>query len=114
MARYTFTLALFVLSTGTIVVAKLGAPGGPRKLHYDVPDAFQAIIENKDAIAISDSDNDTIFDCLVANRTEFDYKARTSTYVWTFQGADGSSKQDVAFTVMPGPTPGTINFFSED
>ncbi|KAL1480205.1 hypothetical protein MTO96_051232 [Rhipicephalus appendiculatus] len=65
-------------------------------------------------MAIADSDNDTVFDCLAANRTGIDYEKQVSTYVWTFQGADGSSKREVWFTVMPGPTPGTLNFFMEN
>ncbi|KAL1474521.1 hypothetical protein MTO96_037911 [Rhipicephalus appendiculatus] len=92
MQGYAFTLALSVLCTRSVVLAKLGAPGGPRKLHYDVPDSFQVLTQFKDVAAISDSDNDTVFDCLVSHRTNIDYEARTATYVWTITGGDGSSK----------------------
>ncbi|KAL1445120.1 hypothetical protein MTO96_029340 [Rhipicephalus appendiculatus] len=75
-----------------MVVAKLGAPGGPRKLPYHEPDAFQVISEYRDAAAISDSNNDTIFDCLAAHRINVDYEAGIATYAWTFKEADGSTK----------------------
>ncbi|KAL1478145.1 hypothetical protein MTO96_035185 [Rhipicephalus appendiculatus] len=48
-------------------------------------------------MSISDSDNDTIFDCLSANRTEIDYEAQTFSYVWTIQGEDES----VQWTPLP-------------
>ncbi|KAL1478730.1 hypothetical protein MTO96_034881 [Rhipicephalus appendiculatus] len=92
MYRCTITFALTVLCTENIALAKLGPPGGPRKLHYDDVDAFKVASQFKDVVSISDSDNDTIFDCVVANRTDIDYEAQTLTYVWTFPGVNGSSK----------------------
>ncbi|KAL1473223.1 hypothetical protein MTO96_038835, partial [Rhipicephalus appendiculatus] len=106
MRGLTSTLAVAVLCIGNIVLAKLGAPGGPRKLPYDVPDAFQVFTQYKDAVAISDSDNDTTFDCLVTRRINIDYEAQTATYIWTFK--DSSSRPDVFFQVSRGPKPGTV------
>ncbi|KAL1445118.1 hypothetical protein MTO96_029338 [Rhipicephalus appendiculatus] len=114
MQGYAFTLALSVLCTRSVVLAKLGSPGGPRKLHYDVPDSFQVLTQFKDVAAISDSDNDTIFDCLVSHRTNIDYETQRATYVWTIKGGDGSSKTDVVQQLMPGPTPGTLDMIMGD
>ncbi|XP_037286861.2 uncharacterized protein LOC119179845 isoform X1 [Rhipicephalus microplus] len=113
MSANAFTLALSFLCIGNTVLAKLGAPGGPLKKHYDFPDVFEVVSEYKDAMSISDSDNDTIFDCLLTNRTEVDYEARTFKYVWTSQGADGSPQEEVLMTGMPGPTSGSVRFFVE-
>ncbi|XP_037523624.1 uncharacterized protein LOC119400691 [Rhipicephalus sanguineus] len=112
MGKYTFTLALFVLSIENLALAKLGAPGGLRKLHYDVPDAFEVMSRYKYAVAISDFDNDTIFDCLAANRTDIDYEAKTATYVWMFKGQE--PRDEVSFLTMPGPTPGTLDLMVGD
>ncbi|KAL1478762.1 hypothetical protein MTO96_052411 [Rhipicephalus appendiculatus] len=93
MYRVSITLALVVLCIACAVQDKLGAPGGPRKLHYDVPDTFEVISAFPSSVAISDSDNDTIFDCLVANRTEIDYETKTATYVWTTGGTGNVPKK---------------------
>lgn len=114
MRGYAFILALSVLSTGDVVLAKLGAPGGPLKLPYDEPDAFQVMTFYKDAVAISDSDNDTIFECLAAHRINLDYEAGTATYTWTFNEAGGSSKPEILFQVTRGPSPGIINMIGTD
>ncbi|KAL1474255.1 hypothetical protein MTO96_038122, partial [Rhipicephalus appendiculatus] len=68
---------------------------------------MQVFTQYKDAVAISDSDNDTTFDCLVTRRINIDYEAQTATYIWTFK--DSSSRPDVFFQVSRGPKPGTVD-----
>ncbi|KAL1430239.1 hypothetical protein MTO96_015303 [Rhipicephalus appendiculatus] len=91
---------------GAMVHCKLGAPGGPQKLHHDVADALQTIISFPLAVAISDSDNDTYFDCVYTVRTELDVEAQTATYMWSFP----SVGLEVPFHVRPGKAPGTLYF----
>ncbi|KAL1485297.1 hypothetical protein MTO96_032047 [Rhipicephalus appendiculatus] len=48
-----------------------------------------------------DSDNDTIFECLISNRTDIDYEAKKATEV-------------VPFYVTPGSRPGTMDMLIGD
>ncbi|KAL1462025.1 hypothetical protein MTO96_043265 [Rhipicephalus appendiculatus] len=61
-----------------------------------------------------DSDNDTIFECLVANRTEIDYETKNATFMWTIGGTRDAPKQEVPFRVSPGPAPGTMDMLIGD
>ncbi|KAL3191461.1 hypothetical protein MRX96_059837 [Rhipicephalus microplus] len=61
-----------------------------------------------------DSDNDTIFECLISNRTDIDYEAKKATFVWTIGGTKGVPKQEVPFYVTPGLTPGTMDMLIGD
>ncbi|XP_077490647.1 uncharacterized protein LOC144101388 [Amblyomma americanum] len=106
--------AVVVLCTAPGVLGKLGAPGGPQKLPREVPDSFKVISDFPYSVAISDSDNDTMFECLAANRTDIDYEAQTATFVWTLQETDHSPKQEVPFYVRPGETPGTMDMVVGD
>ncbi|KAH6942288.1 hypothetical protein HPB50_003167 [Hyalomma asiaticum] len=92
MQRTCITLALAALCTAAVVEAKLGAPGGPRKLHNDVPDSFEVMAAFPLAVSISDADNDTIFDCMIANRTQIDYEAKKATFVVITGGFNGSPR----------------------
>ncbi|XP_037286883.2 uncharacterized protein LOC119179862 isoform X2 [Rhipicephalus microplus] len=114
MKRASTAVALVLLCTATAAHPKLGAPGGPRKLHYDVPDAFEVIKAFPFSVAIMDSDNDTIFECLISNRTDIDYEAKKATFVWTIGGTKGVPKQEVPFYVTPGLTPGTMDMLIGD
>ncbi|KAL1483913.1 hypothetical protein MTO96_050159 [Rhipicephalus appendiculatus] len=60
------------------------------------------------AVAISDSDNDTIFDCLIAKRTEIDYEAKKATYVWTTGG------QEIHFVATPARKRGRVDLMIGD
>ncbi|KAL1468643.1 hypothetical protein MTO96_041346, partial [Rhipicephalus appendiculatus] len=72
------------------------------------------VFENfKYSVAISDSDNDTMFECVAANRTEIDPEAQTATFVWLFQGNENSPKRDIPFYVKTGEEPGTLLFTVE-
>ncbi|KAH7943597.1 hypothetical protein HPB52_009406 [Rhipicephalus sanguineus] len=45
-----------------------------------------------------DSDNDTIFECLISNRTDIDYETKKATFVWTVGGTnDPDVKQGVFY-----------------
>ncbi|KAL3191478.1 hypothetical protein MRX96_059851 [Rhipicephalus microplus] len=115
MRGNAFTVVISVLCTANVAVAKLGSPGGPRKLHYDEPNSFQVLKQFKDVMAISDSDNDTIFDCLVSHRTNIKYETQTATYVWNIKGGNSSSKPGVVFQQLkPGRATGTLDVIMGD
>ncbi|XP_049266789.1 uncharacterized protein LOC119374215 [Rhipicephalus sanguineus] len=75
---------LAVLCYSTAVLGKLADPGGPRKLHHDVADSFKVFLSFPSAVAVVDTDNDTMFNCWTAQRTQIDHDARTATYAARF------------------------------
>ncbi|XP_075726866.1 uncharacterized protein LOC119178419 [Rhipicephalus microplus] len=90
-------------------ICKLGSPGGPMKLPRDSPDGFLTMEKFKHAVAISDSDNDTIFECLSTKRLGIDPQTLTGTYEFLLP----SSGHVLLFYVRPGDTPGTITLTSD-
>ncbi|XP_077533109.1 uncharacterized protein LOC144145395 [Haemaphysalis longicornis] len=100
-------VAAFLLFWGP---SALRAGSGPNKLQRDVPDAFKAFGAFPYAIGITDSNNDTIFECLTAIRTEYDYEAKTVTYVWSLNDGPEHTRKHYAFHYTAGATPDTANF----
>ncbi|XP_077533141.1 uncharacterized protein LOC144145411 isoform X2 [Haemaphysalis longicornis] len=94
-------IILFLFFCGPSV---LRAGSGPNKLQRDVPDAFKAYGAFPYAIAITDSNNDTIFECLAAKRTEFDYEAKTATYVWFVGDGPENLRKGYPFHYTQGAT----------
>ncbi|XP_077489020.1 uncharacterized protein LOC144099523 [Amblyomma americanum] len=94
----------------TEVLGKLGAPGGPQKLHHDVADTVKAFSSFEYTVAISNSDNDTSLECLYATRTDVDLDAKTATYAWFFP----RNGTPVHFHDRSGDQPGTMIFTVED
>ncbi|XP_049528939.1 uncharacterized protein LOC125947727 [Dermacentor silvarum] len=94
----------------TGVLGKLGPPGGPQKLHHDVADTLKAFSSFPFAVAISDSGNDTIFECMYTTQTDVDLEAKTATYAWYFPGL----WRAIPFYVTAGEEPGTLTFTVED
>ncbi|XP_075556906.1 uncharacterized protein LOC142588997 isoform X2 [Dermacentor variabilis] len=86
----------------------------PQTFDDQVPDAFQVYGRFPYIVAISDSNNDTIFECLSAKRTEYDPEAKKVTYVVIFKGHHGGQKKNVAFHVSEGPSPSTIEFTEDE
>ncbi|KAK8768830.1 hypothetical protein V5799_014704 [Amblyomma americanum] len=89
-------------------------PAPCRKIEYAASDQnvratfslTQVFDTFKFAVAISDSDNDTIFECMSANRTAIDPVEKTATYVFMFP----NTGQEIPFHVKAGDIPGTITF----
>ncbi|KAK8767097.1 hypothetical protein V5799_006123 [Amblyomma americanum] len=121
-------MLVVTLCVATLVLGKLGPPGGPQKLHYHVADIFKVFESWPASVAISDSDNDTMFECLAAKRTEIDPVAKTATYLWVLPETDHSPRysghvssscsgtcwQEVRFYVRPGARPGTMDMTVND
>lgn len=79
------------------------------KLHRDSPDGFRTMEQFAYAVAISDSDNDTIFECLAAKRLGIDPETHTGTYEFSLP----SSGRTLLFYVRPGDSPGTMTMTSD-
>ncbi|XP_070377556.1 uncharacterized protein [Dermacentor albipictus] len=99
-------LALVIRISATLQV--------PQTFDDEAPDAFQVYGRFPYIVAISDSNNDTIFECLSAKRTEYDPGAKKATYVVIFKGHHGGQKKNVAFHVSEGPSPSTIEFTEDE
>ncbi|KAL1466372.1 hypothetical protein MTO96_042779, partial [Rhipicephalus appendiculatus] len=99
----------FILHLASTGVCKLGSPGGPMKLNRDVTDGFKTIEEFPYAVAISDSDNDTVFECLAAKRLGFDPQTRTGIYEFLLP----SSGQVLLFYARPGNSPNSMILTSD-
>ncbi|XP_077520964.1 uncharacterized protein LOC144132431 isoform X2 [Amblyomma americanum] len=97
-----------------LLLDSTAAVHGPNLLHRQIPDAFEVYARMPHIVAISDSNNDTIFECLSAKRTHFDPKAKEVTYVVMFKGHHGTEKKHVAFYVSAGSTPNTILFTDDE
>ncbi|XP_077489361.1 uncharacterized protein LOC144100215 [Amblyomma americanum] len=104
-----FELLLAGLCMATAVVAKLGPPAGPQKLQRDEIDTFEVVVNFPNAVAIADSDNNALLQCLSATRTELDQEALTATYVWKFQKAENLDEREITFHIAPGEKPGTLD-----
>ncbi|KAH7947385.1 hypothetical protein HPB52_011242 [Rhipicephalus sanguineus] len=88
-----FALVSLVLPP-VFVVSKLGAPGGPLKYPREEFDVKKVMEAFDDLVSVSDADNDTIFECLYAKRTNFNPETYETTYVWFFP-SQGQLKDNV-------------------
>ncbi|XP_077538780.1 uncharacterized protein LOC144151557 [Haemaphysalis longicornis] len=109
MSRFVAVI-IFTLSVTTVIIGKLGPPGGPLLLEREIVDSFQVFTHFPYTVAISDSDNDTIFECVKGNRTEIDPEALTATFVWIFPETESSPREEIPFYVKVGEAPGTLSF----
>ncbi|XP_077539243.1 uncharacterized protein LOC144151939 [Haemaphysalis longicornis] len=105
-AMHWVLLTYFVLS---LAAGETGNPPGPRKLQHDVTDSFKIWQIFDSPVAISDSNNDTVFECVAAWRTAIDPEARTAVYAMDF-GVNGL----MDFFVKPGDSPATYVITVED
>ncbi|XP_077538973.1 uncharacterized protein LOC144151728 [Haemaphysalis longicornis] len=95
----------FVVILAIFVHQALVASAGPRELSQDVPDSFKIFEKFPRAISITDTNNDTIFECLTVNRLFLDQKTMTTAYVWHFKGHHNNPKKALALFAEKGTTP---------
>ncbi|XP_070395682.1 uncharacterized protein [Dermacentor albipictus] len=76
----------------------------------DVPDSFKIYENFPFAVAVSDSDNDSRYECLTARRMWLLPEEKKGEYVWLLAGHDGKPKQTVSFYVFEGSSPDTVRF----
>ncbi|XP_077540538.1 uncharacterized protein LOC144152883 [Haemaphysalis longicornis] len=84
----------------TMAMAELGHPPGPQKLHYDEADSFTIWETFESVMAISDADNDTVFECVSAWRTAIDPIARAAIF-----NVDFGDNGVLPFNVKQAETP---------
>ncbi|XP_050028183.3 uncharacterized protein [Dermacentor andersoni] len=103
------SLIVVLAAVAIVLLSKSDAGKGPNVLQRDVPDAFKVFAAFPYAVAISDADNDTIFECMTTMRKDFDPEAKTVTYVWSINNGPGKRKH-VGFHHTAGATPDATNF----
>lgn len=108
------TFAVLLLWTEVQVFAELESPGGPRKLTYDEIDTWKVFENFAFGMAISDSDNDTIFECLAAVRTEIDPATKTAKYLWVFPETEDKLEVTIPLYLTAEEEPGRFTFTMED
>ncbi|KAH7938538.1 hypothetical protein HPB49_024983 [Dermacentor silvarum] len=103
------SLIVFLAAVAILLLSRSDAGKGPNVLQRDVPDAFKVFAAFPYAVAISDADNDTIFECLTTMRKDFDPESKTVTYVWSISDGPGKRKH-VSLHHTAGATPDATNF----
>ncbi|XP_037280330.2 uncharacterized protein LOC119173637 [Rhipicephalus microplus] len=103
------SLSVALGAVAVLLVARSDAGNGPHLLQREAPDAFEVFAAFPYAVGISDTNNDTIFECLSATRKDFDPVAKTVTYVWSLSDGPGKRKH-VGFHHTAGATPDATNF----
>ncbi|XP_077540068.1 uncharacterized protein LOC144152611 [Haemaphysalis longicornis] len=106
--QHCYFLAILTAVVGQALVAS----AEHTEESHEAPDSFKIFEQFPQGIAILDSNNDTIFECLAVKRMFLDRKTKTAEYVWLFKGHHGEPKQTVAFYAEEGPTPDKF-FFME-
>ncbi|KAL1474150.1 hypothetical protein MTO96_021379 [Rhipicephalus appendiculatus] len=76
----------------------------------DVPDSFKIFETFPFAVAISDADNDTVYECLTAKRMWLEPEEKKGEYIWFLKGNLDNRKRTVSFYVFEGPSPDTFLF----
>ncbi|XP_077486167.1 uncharacterized protein LOC144097295 [Amblyomma americanum] len=103
-------VALILISLAGVTISKLGPPGGPLKLLREPVDSFKIWYTFDSAVAISDSDNDTIFECLTAKKTDINLESKTANFTFFMPTAG----KEISIHVKPGDEPSHLILTSDD
>ncbi|XP_049527891.1 uncharacterized protein LOC125947365 [Dermacentor silvarum] len=76
----------------------------------DVLDSFKVFENFPFGVAITDNDNDTIFECVTAKRAWLDMDSKKVEYVWLLKGPKGTPRKTIAFYAAEGNSPDTFLF----
>ncbi|XP_075752293.1 uncharacterized protein LOC119182538 isoform X3 [Rhipicephalus microplus] len=76
----------------------------------EVPDSFKIFESFPFAVAISDSDNDNVYECLSTRRMWIKPEEKKGEYVWFLQGNHDNRKRTISFYVFKGTSPDTFLF----
>ncbi|XP_037521131.1 uncharacterized protein LOC119397884 [Rhipicephalus sanguineus] len=101
MARASFSATVIALLPLSLAASQESS---------DVPDSFKIFQQFPFAVAISDSDNDSIFECLTAKRAWIDMDTKTGEYIWLLKGHNDNPKKTIPFYVAEGQSPDTFLF----
>ncbi|XP_075550448.1 uncharacterized protein LOC142584164 [Dermacentor variabilis] len=83
-------------------------------LRLDLPDAFQIFLHLEDVLAISDANDDGLFECVEAIRSDYNVEPKMATYVLLFKGHHDKEKKNVTFHLTPGATPDTVTMYLDN
>uniref|UniRef100_A0A131YQH6 Lipocalin n=1 Tax=Rhipicephalus appendiculatus TaxID=34631 RepID=A0A131YQH6_RHIAP len=80
----------------------------------DTPNAFKIFTSIPDAVAISDTNADGIFECASAKLTDTKDNPEEATYEMTLMDGANADKKPVTFHITPGETLDRIQFYAGD
>ncbi|KAH6927508.1 hypothetical protein HPB50_004919 [Hyalomma asiaticum] len=80
----------------------------------DVPDAFEIYRHLGDVFAVSDVNDDGVFECTEAVLTDYQTEPKTATYLFLFKGPHGTQKKNVSFHVSPSTSPDKITIYMDN
>ncbi|XP_049527892.1 uncharacterized protein LOC125947366 [Dermacentor silvarum] len=94
---------ILVLSTLQLLV--LFAQG-----ESSVIDSFRIFNNFPSGVAISNSNNDSEYECLTAKRIWLNAKAKQGKYIWILKERHGKSKIEIPFYLSQGSSPDTFSY----
>ncbi|XP_077540300.1 uncharacterized protein LOC144152748 [Haemaphysalis longicornis] len=111
--RSLFTTC-FLASWVCIATRNYGVLGSSALKEKSFPEASEVFQIFSDIAAISDANNDTILECMIAKRTYIDLDSNTAVYTWTLKSQDGEPGEKISFFVRGEAAPGIITVYPED
>ncbi|XP_077552839.1 uncharacterized protein LOC144167452 [Haemaphysalis longicornis] len=90
------------------------ALGGVRAGQTRSLNAFEVVAMFPELKAISDSNDDGVFECVTATRTKLNLHAKKATYELDFKGHRGTSKKHTTFDLTAGPTPDSFVYTTDE
>ncbi|KAL1445224.1 hypothetical protein MTO96_029286 [Rhipicephalus appendiculatus] len=76
----------------------------------DAIDAFRIFKQFPAGIGMSDSNNDTIFECMKAKRIWLNAEAKQGEYIWALKSEQGQPKKKITFYLSEGSSPDTFSY----
>ncbi|XP_049527773.1 uncharacterized protein LOC125947336 [Dermacentor silvarum] len=107
-------IVLIPLLTGALFPFTVLARGGPRELHRETPDAFEAFARFPHVVAIFNWNDDAFFECLEGKQISFDPEAKKTTYIFMYKGHHGEDKKNVAYHISQGPAINEVIYYLDD
>nr|XP_037280847.1 uncharacterized protein LOC119174135 isoform X4 [Rhipicephalus microplus] len=74
------------------IVLSFQEPGLAFQEQNNVPDAFRIFNQFPTGIAMSDSNNDTMYECLKAKRIWLNAEAKKGEYIWVLKSEQGKPR----------------------
>ncbi|XP_037280845.2 uncharacterized protein LOC119174135 isoform X2 [Rhipicephalus microplus] len=92
------------------IVLSFHEPGLAFQEQNNVPDAFRILNQFPTGIAMSDSNNDTMYECLKAKRIWLNAEAKKGEYIWVLKGEQGKPRKKISFYLSEGSSPDKFTY----
>ncbi|KAL3208794.1 hypothetical protein MRX96_038828 [Rhipicephalus microplus] len=92
------------------IVLSFQEPGLAFQEQNNVPDAFRIFNQFPTGIAMSDSNNDTMYECLKAKRIWLNAEAKKGEYIWVLKSEQGKPRKKISFYLSEGSSPDKFTY----